>query len=110
VTANVVPSAWLVMDPNGERVVVVADAPDPKESFYHPRTLKTSGKRMKVDKKGSPAIIREKPAAKVGQPVQFTFPIAPKELELTQETVVMDVTDAGKTQRRAVERTTVVAR
>lgn len=65
---------------------------------------------MKMAKKASPAIIREKPAAKSDQPVEFTFPIGPKELELTQKTTVMDVTDAGKTQRRAVERTTVVAR
>jgi hypothetical protein len=64
VTATVEPSVWLIEEPDGKRDVVVANAPDPKESFYHPRTLETSGKRMKVDKKASPAIIREKPTAR----------------------------------------------
>src|SRR5579859_3770101 len=34
VTATVVPSVWLVMGPDGKQDVIVANAPDPKESFY----------------------------------------------------------------------------
>jgi hypothetical protein len=35
VTAIVEPSVWLVMEPDGKSNVVVANAPDPKQSFSH---------------------------------------------------------------------------
>jgi hypothetical protein len=35
VTATVAPSVWLVMEPDGRQDMVVANAPDSKESFSH---------------------------------------------------------------------------
>ena len=35
VTVTVEPSVWLRMGPDGKQEMVVANAPDPKESFFH---------------------------------------------------------------------------
>jgi hypothetical protein len=43
VTATVESSVWLIMEPNGKREVVVANAPDPKESFSHATVNKAGG-------------------------------------------------------------------
>jgi hypothetical protein len=106
VTATVESSVWLV-DPDGKREIVVANAPDPKESFSQPRSLKR--------KSAAPAALVKQPA-KTKEParqddaaVQFTFPTSSKQFEVTKKTVVMDVSEGGKTERRPVVVTTVVA-
>ena len=38
ITATVAPSVWLVMEPDAAQKVVVANVPDPKESFSHAAT------------------------------------------------------------------------
>jgi hypothetical protein len=122
VTATVESSVFLVIEPDGRQQVVVANAPDPKESFYRPPASKSpksqqehpGKKTMTSAQKKTPApIVPEQQRGRADQgegPVVFSFPAAPAKFEVTQETKLMDVTDGGKTERRAVQVTTVVAR
>lgn len=114
VTATVVPSVWLVMEPDGKRDVVVANAPDPKESFYRaaPAT-KPESVRGRRTQKTSPAGENKTASAVQASAVtnqsfvQFSLPAASK-FEVSRKTVQMDVADGSKTERRAVMVTTIV--
>ncbi|HEU4414347.1 MAG TPA: hypothetical protein VFT65_06145 [Candidatus Angelobacter sp.] len=83
-----VPSVRLVAEPNGKRDVIVSNAPDSKESFFL-------------------APVR---ASKVDSDVQFSFPAAPPQYEVTKKTVMMTVYVGGKTEQRQVILTTGVPR
>ena len=105
VTATVESSVWL-QDPDGKHEIVVANAPDPKESFSHSRSPKR--------KSAAPAAVKQpakkkEPARQDDAAVQFTIPSSSKQFEVTKKTVVMDVSEGGKTERRPVVVTTVVA-
>lgn len=116
VTATVVPSVWLVMDRDGKQSAVVANAPDSKESFFHPaatqrqKTLKaTSGTSPATGRQHAPTEIRLalQPGNQNDAAVQFSLP-SPKQFDVKQETILMDVEVSGKKERRQVTVTTVV--
>jgi hypothetical protein len=48
VTVTVEPSVWLMMTPDGKQETIVANAPDPKESFFHVPSLKNGLKKQKM--------------------------------------------------------------
>jgi hypothetical protein len=106
VTATVEPSVWLVMEPDGKRDLVVANAAEPKESFSH--------NQPKGHRKDS-ALAAEKqtaiPKRLVRAPnagIQFGFPTGSKQFEVTKTTLMREVSEGGKTERRPVMVTTVV--
>jgi hypothetical protein len=103
VTATVVPSVWLIVEPDGRRDAVVANAPDPKESFFH-APAKTHGNRTAKNKTAPPT---KSVRNKVDNAVQVTLP-TPKRFDVSKETVTMDVSEGGKTSRQHVIVTTVV--
>jgi hypothetical protein len=99
VTATVEPSVWLIMEPDGKRDVVVANAPDPRESFYH---APAKAHRNRTARKQT-AI----PNKSANDAVQFNLP-TPKRFDVSEKTVMMDISEGGKTGRRPVTVTTVV--
>ncbi|MGZ7104655.1 MAG: hypothetical protein ACXVKC_04410 [Candidatus Angelobacter sp.] len=105
VTATVEPSVWLDMEADGKRELVVANAPDPQESFSHAPAGKAAKKSAVPAKEqnSSTTLPHHQHAA-----VQFSFPMAPRQFEVTRKTVVMDVTEDGRAERRPVTVTTVV--
>jgi hypothetical protein len=105
VTATVESSVWLV-DPDGKREIVVANAPDPNESFYHSQTHKRKSAAPAAAKQT--AVTKELVRNQDGAAVQFSFPTGSKQFEVTRKTVMMDVSEGGKTERRPVMVTTVV--
>jgi hypothetical protein len=117
VTATVEPSVSLIMEPDGKRDVVVANAPDSKESFSRaapPKGQKSLQGRSRSkrdagaeEKKPAPAV-QSAGSAPGDASVLFTFPTAAKQFEVTKKTVTMDVTEGGKTERRPVTVTTIV--
>jgi hypothetical protein len=110
VTATVEPSVWLVMEPDGKRDVVVANAPDPKESFSHrfPKPHKTSASPTK--KQNSSVAKSQEPLQKQDDTeVHFDFPTASRQFDVTQKTVMVNVSEGAKTVARPVTVTTVVA-
>jgi hypothetical protein len=118
VTATVESSVWLVMEPDGKQEIFVANAPDPKESFYRPPALKRqqSLQRNAVKKAGLAPGKKAAGAVSPAKPphekatVQYNFPQANGPFEVTQETRFVDVNNDGKTARQAVQVITVVAR
>lgn len=110
VTATVAPSVWLVMEPDGKQNMVVANAPDPKESFSHsPAKAHRKSPTLAKKQTSSSAISRESLRSQDDTAVQFNFPNASKQFEVTQKTVMMDVSENGKTGARPVTVTTIVA-
>jgi len=118
VTATVEPSVWLVMESDGKQEIFVANAPDPKESFSRPPALKRqkSPQGNAVRKAGLAARKKAVSAVSPAKPphekatVQYSFPQANGQFEVTQETRLVDVNNDGKTTRQAVQVITVVAR
>jgi hypothetical protein len=110
ITATVAPSVWLVMEPDAAQKVVVANVPDPKESFSH-SSAKAHRKSPALAKKQNSSI------AKPQQPLQeerdtsvrFDFPTVSKQFDVTRKTVIMNVSEGGKTVARPVTVTTIVA-
>jgi len=110
VRVTVVPSVWLVMEPDGTRKVVVANAPDARESFSHAPTTKDRKKHAALAKGETSSTVIQKALTNQGDnAVQFSFPSVSKRFELTQKTVTMSVFEGGKTEARAVTVTTIVA-
>jgi hypothetical protein len=96
------------MEPNGKQNIVVANAPDPKESFSHAAT-KARGKRKTLAKKqNSPNAISQK-TNQDDATVRFDFPIASNQFDVTQKAVIMGVPEGGKIVQRPVIVTTIVA-
>lgn len=100
------------MEPDGKRDLVVANAPDPQESFSHAPASKAGKKSAApaAKKQTSSAIPREALHNQDNAAVQFTFLTAPQQFEVTKKTVMMDVSEGGKTERRPVTVTTIVPR
>lgn len=110
VTVTVVPSVWLVMEPDGKQNLVVANAPDPKESFSPARAVKSGAKRAAQSKRQPSSAMPRKPLPdQDDRSVQFSFPTVSKQFDVTQKTVIMNVSEGGKTVARPVIVTTVVA-
>jgi hypothetical protein len=111
VTATVTPSVWLVTEPDGKRDLIVANAPDPRESFSHAPAIKARGKGGTQTKKqtSSAAISQKPPRNQDDTGVQFNFPSVSGQFDVTQKTVLMDVSEGGKTEARPVTVTTIVA-
>jgi hypothetical protein len=107
VTAIVEPSVWLVMEPDGKRDVVIANAPDPKESFSHAPITKV-GKKSAAPATAKHTAIAKEPVRNQNSAVQFSFPTGSKQFDVSKRTVMMDVSEGGKTERRPVIVTTVV--
>jgi hypothetical protein len=117
VTATVVPSVWLIMDPDGKQETVVANAPDPKEAFVHvatPQKLKATKTILRNSYTPAPQQPTPTTSHRTTQPrnqgdasIQFSF-LKPKQFEVKQEIKVMDVDVNGKTERQPVAVTTVV--
>jgi hypothetical protein len=117
ITVTVVPSVWLDMDSDGKQDVRVANSADPKESFSHaaqPQKQKNPAARSKklsaAPKKtstGTPKARHEGNQSEAGG--QFKVPPT-QQFEVKEETIVMDVTQNGKTERQPVKVTTVVPR
>jgi hypothetical protein len=103
VTATVVPSVWLIVEPDGIRDAVVANAPDAKEPFFH-APAKTHGNGTAKKQTAPPT---KSMRNKVEDAVQFTLP-TPQRFDVSKETVMLDVSKDGKTSRRPVIVTTVV--
>lgn len=104
------------MEPDGKQEVVVANDPDSKESFYRaPAPIRQKSLSVRLGKSAMPAAEKKTaPAVQAASAqgeasVQFSFPTAPKQFEITKKTVTMDVAEGGKTERRPVTVTTVVA-
>ena len=116
VTATVVPSVWLIMDPDGKQETVVANAPDPKEDFVRvatPQKLKTTKTTLRQGytpaQQPTPTDPKRatQPRNQGDASIQFSF-LKPKQFEVKQEIKVMDVDVNGKTERQPVAVTTVV--
>jgi len=107
ITATVEPSVWLIMEPDGNRDVVVANAPDSKESFSHV-PVKAGKKNAAAKKETSSFTSQELPRHQDDAAVQFTFPIAPPHFEVTKKNAMMEVSEGGKAYRRPVMVTMVV--
>jgi hypothetical protein len=111
VTATVTPSVWLVMEPDGKRELVVANAPDPKESFSHAPAAKARRKNALPANKSpsSAAISRDSLRNHDDTAVQFNFPNASRQFDVTRKIIMMNVSEGAKTVTRPVTVTTVVA-
>jgi hypothetical protein len=110
VTATVEPSVWLVMGPDGKRDVIVANAPDSRESFSHAAVPARRKSSTPVKRQTSTAATsRESLHNQDASAVQFNFPNVSRQFEVTQKLVMMDVSEGGKTGARPVTVTTIVA-
>src|SRR4051794_34899846 len=110
VTATVAPSVWLVMEPDGKQDMVVANAPDPKESFSH-APAKARRQSANLAKKQNSSIVRsqERLQKRDDTSVHFDFPTVSRQFDVTQKTVIVNVSEGAKTVTRPVIVTTVVA-
>jgi hypothetical protein len=110
ITATVAPSVWLVMEPDGTQKVVVANVPDPKESFSHAAT-KARRKRETLAKKQKPAnaISQQSLNNQDDARVRFDFPMVSSQFDVTKTTIIMNVSEGGKIVQRPVIVTTIVA-
>lgn len=110
VTATVESSVFAMMEPDGKQELVVANSPDSKESFAHDPPTKAGRKgAIRAKKQTFSAIARELPRRQDDAAVQFRFPTVSKEFEVTKKQVMMEVSEGGKTERRPVTVTTIVA-
>jgi len=111
VTATVEPSVWLVMEPDGKRDLIVANAPDPKESFSHAPDTKARRRSSAPAKRqtSSAATSRESLHNQDASAVQFNFPNVSRRFEVTQKLVLLDVSEGGRTGAWPVMVTTIVA-
>jgi hypothetical protein len=120
VTVTVEPSVWLRMGPDGKQEMVVANAPDAKEAFFHVPSLKNQlnnqqknqlQKQKMLTARPSAAILPAEGPGKQGEAaVQFSLLTEAKQFEVKQEIRMMDVNQGGKTGRQPVKVTTVVPR
>lgn len=103
VTATVESSVWLV-ETDGKREVVVANAPDPKQSFYH--VAAHHKKRQPATAK--PTSIAKEAVRDQDHSIQFSFPTGVKQFDVTKKTLMMDVSEGGRSELRPVVVTTIV--
>jgi hypothetical protein len=110
VTATVEPSVSFTTNSEGKKELMVVNPPiTTSTAKASEMTLAPIGKSAAIGKsaeknaQGTPFTGRD-------SEVIFLFPDKTKEFDVTHQTVVMDVIEAGKTERRPVNVTTVVAR
>jgi hypothetical protein len=110
ITATVAPSVWLVMKPDGTQTVVVANAPDPKESFSHAGTKARRKRETLAKKQDSPNAISQRSLnIQDDATVRFDFPMVSSQFDVTKKSVIMGVSEGGKIVQRPVIVTTIVA-
>jgi hypothetical protein len=97
------------MEPDGKQNMVVANAPDPKESFSHAATEARRKSATVAKKQNSPNAISQPLHNQDDTTIRFEFPIASRQFDVTQEAVMMDVPEAGETEARPLTVTTIVA-
>ncbi|HEV7519577.1 MAG TPA: hypothetical protein VGP89_00650 [Candidatus Angelobacter sp.] len=108
VTAIVESSVWLVMASDGNQETVVANAPDPKEAFFHVPAIKD---RKTLAAPPSAAMPRAEKAGNQDHPaVQFSLAQDAKQFEVKHEIMMMNVSHDGKPGRQPVKVITVVPR
>ncbi|MCU1331107.1 MAG: hypothetical protein JWM08_99 [Candidatus Angelobacter sp.] len=101
-------SVWLVMASDGKQETVVANAPDPKEAFFHVPVIKD---RQTLAAHPSAAMPRaEKAGNQDHAAVQFSLAEETKQFEVKHEIMMMNVSHDGKPGRQPVRVTTVVPR
>jgi hypothetical protein len=104
VTATVEPSVSFTTNPEGKKELLVVNPPTAcpvtKPSKH---AISSIGKSAVTNAQGAPFTGRD-------SEVIFLFPDKTKEFDVTHQTVMMNVVEAGKTERRPVDVTTVVAR
>jgi hypothetical protein len=106
VSVTVVPSVWLIMEAEGKQEIMVANAPDSKESFSqpaHPKPKPSARPSRRPAKAVSP-VAQQKSSSEVS----YRFPTGSTKFEVTEETKMMNVTEGGKTTQQPVRVTTVV--
>jgi hypothetical protein len=104
VTAIVEPSVSFTTNPESKKALMVVNPPiTTSTAKASENTLVPIGKSAEKNAQGTPFTGRD-------SEVIFLFPDKTKEFDVTHQTVVMDVIEAGKTERRPVNVTTVVAR
>jgi hypothetical protein len=91
-------------------MVVVANAPDPKESFYRPAPRKQAKAAQSATAATQRQVVSEMIADQGRAAVAYSFPGRPEQFEVTRANRMMDVPDGGKIRREAVAITTIVAR
>lgn len=96
VTAVVEPSVSFTTNHEGKQELLVSGA----------KSTQTITGKVAVPK----AVVVTLKNRPVSDAVLYVFPDTEKQFDVTHETVMMKVTDAGKTEQRAVVVTTVVAR
>lgn len=108
INVTVLPSVWLVMEPDGKQEVVVANAPDSKESFSRPAPAKPKlpAHTSKRPVKASASVVQQTRSSQGD--VSYRIPTESTKFEVDEETKVMNVTDGGKTTQQPVRVTTVV--
>jgi hypothetical protein len=104
ITATVEPSVSFTTNPEGKKELLVVNPPTASPATEPSKhAILFIGKSTVTNATVMPA--KERQAE-----VIFAFPEKTKEFDVTHQTVVMNVTEAGKAVRRPVNVTTVVAR
>jgi hypothetical protein len=104
VTATVEPSVSFTTNPEGKKALMVVSPPIATPTAKaSEKTLVPIGKSAEKNAQGTSL-------TGLNSNVIFLFPDKTKEFDVTHQTVEMNVTEAGKTERRPVNVTTVVAR
>jgi hypothetical protein len=114
VSATVASPVWGVMKPDDKQNVVIANPPDPKQSFSHGSATKSRKKSAMVERKPnsvratSQELVRPELVQGQDEPVSFNCPVVSRQFDVTQKLVIMEVSEAGKTVERPVIVTTIV--
>ena len=104
VTAVVEPFVSLTTNPDGKKELVVVNLPTAAPAAKASKNAVLPIGKSAV-KNAKETLSKEREAE-----VIYVFPAKTNEFDVTHQTVVMNVTDAGKTEQRTVNVTTVVAR
>jgi hypothetical protein len=113
VTATVEPSVWLVMEPDGKQKTVIANAPDAPEAFFHAPSQNNQSLKKQKTSAARPSVVMPSAQGQGKQneaAVEFSLPTQAKQFDVKLESMVMNVSDGGKTGHQLVAVTTVVPR
>ena len=111
VTAIVESSVWLVIASDGKQETVVANAPDPKEAFFHVPVIHVPVIKDRQTLTAHPsAAMPQKAGNQDHAAVQFSLAQETKQFEVTHEIMMMNVSHDGKPGRQPVRVITVVPR
>lgn len=102
------------MKQDDNRNVVVANPPDPEQSFTHASATKSRKKSATVKRKPnsvratSQELVWPELVQHQDDPGSFNCPFVSRQFDVTQKLVIMEVSEAGKTVERPVIVTTIV--